>query len=67
MTYAFLQDLFFVLVLSCAFGAAAVLGGLSNTDWDDNYVKNPAYHEYEGILVVMKKTTIATTVSVETF
>jgi hypothetical protein len=62
LAYIHLQDLLFVLFLSCAFGAAAVLGGVSNTDWNDNYVQNPAYHKYEDILVAMKKSTVATTV-----
>ena len=60
-----IQDLLFILFLSCAFGAAAVLGGLSNTDWDDNYVQNPAYQKYGNILVAMKKSTVATTVGVK--
>ena len=63
--YGCLQDLLFVLLLSCAFGAAAVLGGLSNTEWDDKYVQNPAYQEYEDVLVATKKSTVATTVSVK--
>lgn len=65
MCILYLQDLLFVLFLSCAFGAAAVLGGLSNTEWDDNYVQNPAYLMYEDILVAMKKSTVATTVGVK--
>ena len=63
--YGCLQDLLFILLLSCAFGAAAVLGGLSNTEWDDKYVQNPAYQEYEEVLVAMKKSTVATTVSIK--
>ena len=63
--YGCLQDLLFVLLLSCAFGAAAVLGGLSNTEWNDKYVQNPAYQEYEDVLVAMKKSTVATTVRVK--
>ena len=60
---ACLQDLVFVLLISCAFGAAGVLGALAATEWNENYVKNPAYHDYEGDLIAIKRDTTATTVS----
>lgn len=60
---AYLQDLLFILLFSCAFGAAGVLGGLSVSEWDDNYVQNPAYGQYEHTLMAMKRYTVATTVS----
>ena len=61
--YACLQELLFILLLSCAFGAAGVLGGLTVSEWDDNYIKNPAYIQYEHTLMAMKRYSVATTVS----
>ena len=61
----YLQDLLFILLISCAFGAAGVLGALTTTEWNENYVKNPYLHDYEDDLVAIKRDTTAVSVSLK--